>query len=761
MATKNLGQVSAIHIGALEPQNKNLIWRDISQNPNLWKLWNSLGSVWEVVPSQAVVNNFINLGDTPISYQGSGGKILKVKANLSGIEFDDEVTFLSEINGAVNKAIIDDSDEFLLSDAGTVKKTLWSNIKSTIKAYFDTLYVSVSDVTSQLISNWNTAYGWGDHSAEGYLKTETDPVFLAHPASNVINSGSGDKYLSDDGGYKDLYHNDLLDRGDADSHPQTAITGLVAKLIELEKSNPVRYVRFFRAATEELFGETYYTSTEEEGSGPVLDISQAITGTDIATADQVAQFSGIPVPAGMEFTVRQLNVDILARKNATSRTVSLFAEFWNMDSSGVLTQLGTSNVLTLSENAESKPLFFSLSSEYTPEEGSRAVIIFRAFQTGTGGGASAIISIEDQTGSRWSFDTAIRADGGGHVFEDQSGTVLPTRNVAKAGAGIEFEDDEVEEKTVVRASKSLTDHIDGADEEKHTANQIHGGSADDNKIYYVDSTTKKLTPSNFTVDQILQLSSIDVTEPDWQIGEQRLVTVEKTIDEEPSLKGATQLVDLVLPPATVTTLEGATGWVGETRTLTGANFFGEIGRIGQRGTGSDGTIYICTAATAGTQGGTNGSATFVRNRSVDALAPDNNTNDSNIANLLDPTRVGGNADANWDVVNNVLIINTLVCRVGTWFTSGTGYFFMCYDRLGTNFYWRRLGQPQAIQRPINAANYPTLTSNLLAHDFTTGAYQNQSGDETNYQDQTFYDATTRRLFWQVKTGIWEEITINK
>ena len=204
MATKNLGQVSAIHIGALEPQNKNLIWRDISQNPNLWKLWNSLDSVWEVVPSQAVVNNFINLGDTPISYQGSGGKILKVKANLSGIEFGDEVTFLSEINDAVNKAILDDSDEFLLSDAGTVKKTLWSNIKSTIKAYFDTLYVSVSDVTSQLIANWNTAYGWGNHASAGYLTSETDPVFTAHPANNVTDAGDGTQYLANDGTYKTI-----------------------------------------------------------------------------------------------------------------------------------------------------------------------------------------------------------------------------------------------------------------------------------------------------------------------------------------------------------------------------------------------------------------------------------------------------------------------------------------------------------------------------------------------------------------------------
>src|SRR5690606_24497319 len=56
--------------------------------------------------------------------------------------------------------------------------------------------------------------------------------------------------------------------------------------------------------------------------------------------------------------------------------------------------------------------------------------------------------------------------GGGHTFEDQSGTALPTRSIAKAGAGIEFEDDPVNEKTVVRVDEALTDHIDGADEDR-------------------------------------------------------------------------------------------------------------------------------------------------------------------------------------------------------------------------------------------------------------------------------------------------------
>mgnify|MGYP000853454696 CR=1 FL=1 len=62
--------------------------------------------------------------------------------------------------------------------------------------------------------------------------------------------------------------------------------------------------------------------------------------------------------------------------------------------------------------------------------------------------------------------------GGGHTFEDQSGTALPTRSIAKAGAGIEFEDDAEGEKTVIRVEEDLTDHVDGADEVKHTGNQV-------------------------------------------------------------------------------------------------------------------------------------------------------------------------------------------------------------------------------------------------------------------------------------------------
>jgi hypothetical protein len=48
------------------------------------------------------------------------------------------------------------------------------------------------------ISNWDTAYSWGNHASAGYLTsyTETDPVFSAHTTSNIIN-GTG--LLKNDG----------------------------------------------------------------------------------------------------------------------------------------------------------------------------------------------------------------------------------------------------------------------------------------------------------------------------------------------------------------------------------------------------------------------------------------------------------------------------------------------------------------------------------------------------------------------------------
>ena len=46
----------------------------------------------------------------------------------------------------------------------------------------------VYGVTSTDISNWDTAYGWGDHSGAGYLTTETDPVFTSSDAAGITST---------------------------------------------------------------------------------------------------------------------------------------------------------------------------------------------------------------------------------------------------------------------------------------------------------------------------------------------------------------------------------------------------------------------------------------------------------------------------------------------------------------------------------------------------------------------------------------------
>jgi hypothetical protein len=55
----------------------------------------------------------------------------------------------------------------------------------TLAVTYDTDY-SIPTNTSQ--SNWDTAYGWGDHALAGYLTTETDPVFTVSPAAGITNT---------------------------------------------------------------------------------------------------------------------------------------------------------------------------------------------------------------------------------------------------------------------------------------------------------------------------------------------------------------------------------------------------------------------------------------------------------------------------------------------------------------------------------------------------------------------------------------------
>jgi hypothetical protein len=52
-------------------------------------------------------------------------------------------------------------------------------------------------------SNWNTAYGWGNHASAGYLTTETDPIFTAWDKSTGISIT--ESQISDFGSYETAF----------------------------------------------------------------------------------------------------------------------------------------------------------------------------------------------------------------------------------------------------------------------------------------------------------------------------------------------------------------------------------------------------------------------------------------------------------------------------------------------------------------------------------------------------------------------------
>jgi len=60
----------------------------------------------------------------------------------------------------------------------------------TLDANGNSIDMGTNDITDTKVGQWDTAYGWGDHSTAGYLTsfTETDPVFTASDAAGITST---------------------------------------------------------------------------------------------------------------------------------------------------------------------------------------------------------------------------------------------------------------------------------------------------------------------------------------------------------------------------------------------------------------------------------------------------------------------------------------------------------------------------------------------------------------------------------------------
>lgn len=117
------------------------------------------------------------VGDHSIIKETGGGDLQLQGTNLKLLTGDGSASFIEcTANGGVN--IFNNGTARLSATIGGAAVNGGLLVSGTLNAsgYND--------------SNWNTAYGWGDHSQAGYLTsyTETDPVFSAHVASGITST---------------------------------------------------------------------------------------------------------------------------------------------------------------------------------------------------------------------------------------------------------------------------------------------------------------------------------------------------------------------------------------------------------------------------------------------------------------------------------------------------------------------------------------------------------------------------------------------
>jgi hypothetical protein len=261
------------------------------------------------------------------------------------------------------------------------------------------------------------------------------------------------------------------------------------------------------------------------------------------------------------------------------------------------------------------------------------------------------------------------------------------------------------------------------------------------KLQKIGDTGTNLEDTPYDYDQIVELSSIDVS--DISEGESKILIVTK-VGGDPTFGGAISQIDKLGPPALDTLLAETAAWVGDEITLTGDNQTGQLGENSQEyRIGSD--FFLCISHSFGT-GPSDGTANWVRNRGQDSLTPGLTNDDAIIAELVNASGWSG-ADFKQIVTKS---------KQGTWYRAAAGGFlYMCIDKLNG---WSRVGVPNTVDLEITSTSHPILTASLTAHTWT-GYYTEGTNpsDEPAEQGQKWRDTATYAVYERFNSGFWAKI----
>jgi hypothetical protein len=173
------------YLGSVDPNNQIATIGDInSEGVNLLT-----GTTDQItVSGDGTGDVTLSLPNTvTIGVDGNKGKLQLGNGNYAlaadiGVSNSDQLTVAS-IHGTV---ILAGTGEFLGTD---------SNPDNQIATIGDISALDAYDITSTQISNWDTAYGWGDHSVVGYLTTAVESI--SNTDGNITFSASTGSVTAD------------------------------------------------------------------------------------------------------------------------------------------------------------------------------------------------------------------------------------------------------------------------------------------------------------------------------------------------------------------------------------------------------------------------------------------------------------------------------------------------------------------------------------------------------------------------------------
>ena len=151
-------------------------------------------------------NLTLNSTNPEILFNGTSdaGVDMAIKATPEGLNFYepedsnkihfqilDDAGVNSTYGYKVGNTVVINSSRVLSNVTGNI--SMFTNDSNYLTSFTETDPIFTASpsagITDTNISNWNTAYGWGDHSTEGYLKsfTETDPIYTSERNSLRLN----------------------------------------------------------------------------------------------------------------------------------------------------------------------------------------------------------------------------------------------------------------------------------------------------------------------------------------------------------------------------------------------------------------------------------------------------------------------------------------------------------------------------------------------------------------------------------------------